>query len=119
MTGKNTTNWEKEIYQFIHSLEGTSGESCPTYWHLREKDIKKLIKFFRQKFQQLIEEARNKGLDEGLATANRGKLYNLVVEKTRQKERERIIKHLKNYLIEKEPLCEQNVLLTLIIKEIE
>ena len=41
-------DWEKELYQFIHSLEGQSGRGVPTYWHLRENDTNKLVDFIRQ-----------------------------------------------------------------------
>ena len=36
-----------------------------------------------------------------------------------QQEKERVIKHLRNYLIKDNPLCEQNALLKLIIEEIK
>ncbi len=48
---------------------------------LTKESVKRIEQFFLQK----VEEARKEGLDEGLETANKGKIYGSVVKEAEQK----------------------------------
>jgi hypothetical protein len=53
-------NWEKELYSLIHKLEGATGDNTPTYWHLREKDIKRLCRFISRQIEIARQEERER-----------------------------------------------------------
>lgn len=87
-------NWEKEFDDWFTQYRSDEDRD---YWVL-EEPLKAFI-------SSLLTTAKEEGLNEGLSTANKGKLYNLVLEKGAQGERNRIIKLAKGMRIR----CESDI----------